>query len=84
MCPRVQFSITSLGRDDSEASGTEISEVFDERYEFVERIGKGATGVVYKAYDSVLRVHIAIKVLRPEYASNEEALERLRRAPNPI
>jgi len=52
---------------------------FAGRYQLLQRIGRGATGVVYKAYDTMLRSHLAIKVLKDEYASNEEALERLRR-----
>jgi hypothetical protein len=52
---------------------------FDGRYDLVQRIGTGAMGVVYKAYDSVMRDHIAIKILRPEYAGSHEALERFRK-----
>ncbi len=50
----------------------------DGRYELLQQIGSGATGVVYKAYDKLLQVKIAIKVLKAEYAANEEALERFR------
>lgn len=48
------------------------------RYELLELIGTGATGVVYKAYDKLLQVKIAVKVLKSAYARNEEALERFR------
>ncbi len=52
--------------------------VLDDRYELQRQLGIGATGVVYKAYDKLLSVQIAIKVLKAEYTANEEALERFR------
>ena len=48
------------------------------RYELQRQLGAGATGVVYKAWDKLLEVQIAIKVLKDDYAANEEALERFR------
>ncbi len=52
--------------------------VLDGRYELQQQLGLGATGVVYKAYDKLLSVQIAIKVLKSEYSANDEALERFR------
>ncbi len=52
--------------------------MLDDRYELQQELGTGATGVVYKAYDTLLGVKIAVKVLKDEYADNEEALERFR------
>ncbi len=52
--------------------------VLDGRYELQHELGAGATGVVYKAWDKLLEVQIAIKVLKDEYAANDEALERFR------
>ncbi len=52
--------------------------VLDGRYELQQQLGVGATGVVYKAYDKLLSVRIAIKVLKRDYSANEEALERFR------
>jgi hypothetical protein len=53
--------------------------LFDGRYELREQLGRGGTGVVYKAYDVLLKEQIAIKILKPEFASNADLLERLRR-----
>lgn len=50
----------------------------DSRYELLARAGEGATGVVYRAHDTLLHTEIAIKVLRPEYRAHEGALERFR------
>ncbi len=50
--------------------------VLDGRYELLRKVGEGATGVVYKARDQMLQTHIAIKLLRREYAGNRLILER--------
>ncbi|MEM7584341.1 MAG: serine/threonine-protein kinase [Acidobacteriota bacterium] len=50
----------------------------DNRFELQQQLGVGATGIVYRAYDRLLGVILAVKVLRDEYADNAEALERFR------
>ena len=52
---------------------------FGERYELLEFAGQGATGTVYRALDRVLQTEIALKILRSEYADNQDALERFRK-----
>ena len=47
-------------------------------YELVERIGEGGMGVVWRAEDRHGRA-LAVKVLRPHIAHDEQARERLRR-----
>ena len=61
-------------------AGTSSLALVGNRYELRERVGKGATGIVYRAEDETLRTDIAIKIFRKQYAGNEEALERERRA----
>ncbi len=51
---------------------------FAGRYDLLQRIGAGAMGVVYKAYDWIIKDLIAIKFLRPEYSEREDSLERFR------
>ncbi|HXV61241.1 MAG TPA: protein kinase, partial [Vicinamibacteria bacterium] len=53
--------------------------VVDGRYQLLQQVGAGAAGIVYKAYDQMLQVKIAIKMLRTEFASNEAVLERFRK-----
>lgn len=49
------------------------------RYELVERLGKGAMAEVYKAYQSSLERHVAIKILHGFLVEGEEFLQRFRR-----
>jgi tRNA A-37 threonylcarbamoyl transferase component Bud32 len=53
--------------------------VLDDRYELQREVGEGATGIVYEAWDRLLRTRIAVKLLRPEYAGNRAVLERFRK-----
>ncbi len=49
-----------------------------DRYQLLAQVGQGATGIVYKAYDKLLQVRIAVKLLRSEYTANDIILERFR------
>lgn len=53
--------------------------VVDNRYELVEPLGSGGMANVYLAHDEVLDRHVAIKVLRDQYADDEEFVGRFRR-----
>ncbi|MDX2035968.1 MAG: serine/threonine-protein kinase [Isosphaeraceae bacterium] len=49
------------------------------KYVVLDRIGSGAMGRVYKAYHSLMGRVVAVKVISPEYASNERAVARFQR-----
>ena len=48
------------------------------RYEILELLGEGGMGAVYKARDTELDRLVAIKVIRPELASNPQILQRFK------
>jgi len=53
-------------------------QTIDSRYTLHEEIGAGATGSVFKARDALLDTWVAVKLLKPEYTTNRNALERVR------
>ncbi|HVB26598.1 MAG TPA: protein kinase, partial [Mycobacteriales bacterium] len=50
-----------------------------DRYTLLGRIAVGGMGEVWRAQDTVLGRAVAVKVLKPEYASDAAFLERFRR-----
>jgi eukaryotic-like serine/threonine-protein kinase len=63
----------------SEAAGVLIGRVLDDRYEVVGTLGSGRMADVYLAEDRVLGRQVALKVLAPRFADDEQFLERFRR-----
>ncbi len=55
-----------------------IGKRLDGRYEIHEILGVGGMAVVYKAYDNLENRTVAIKILKEEYAKNEEFLRRFK------
>jgi len=49
-----------------------------ERYEIVDKIGKGGMGVVYRAVDTSLDREVAIKFLPDEWAADHERMQHFR------
>jgi predicted Ser/Thr protein kinase len=56
----------------------EIGTVLGGRYEILELLGQGGMGAVYKAADREVDRIVAVKVIRPEMASNPEILARFK------
>jgi eukaryotic-like serine/threonine-protein kinase len=52
--------------------------VIGNRYQIIQILGEGGMGAVYKAKDLELSRVIALKVIRPELASNPEILQRFK------
>lgn len=55
-----------------------IGKKLDGRYEITELIGVGGMAEVYKGIDVIDNKTVAIKILKKEYAENEEFLRRFR------
>jgi serine/threonine protein kinase len=49
---------------------------FADRYQIIEELGKGGMGSVYKVFDTSTKEKITLKLLKPEIAVDQEALER--------
>jgi serine/threonine-protein kinase len=49
---------------------------FNNRYKLDRKLGEGGMATVYSGTDTVLRRRVAIKVLRPQYAADEEFVRR--------
>src|SRR5271166_893677 len=56
----------------------QIGEVVGGRYEILQLLGEGGMGAVYKASDRALDRFVALKVIRPELASNSAILARFK------
>ncbi len=50
--------------------------VFAGRYQIIEVLGKGGMGKVYRAIDKKLNEEVALKLVKPEIASDKKTLER--------
>ena len=60
------------------ARGLTSGTTFATRYEVIEELGKGGMGKVYKALDKEINEEVAIKLLKPEIASDKTTVERFR------
>ena len=49
---------------------------FAGRYQIIEELGKGGMGKVYRVLDKKLNEEVALKLIKPEVASDRETLER--------
>ena len=49
---------------------------FAGRYQIIEELGKGGMGKVYKALDTKIKEKIALKLIKPEIASDKKTIER--------
>ena len=72
--------IAALSTKSLVTSGTELTtgSVFAGRYKIVEELGEGGMGKVYKVIDKQLNEEVALKLIRPEIASDKKTIKRFR------
>ncbi|MGM0472105.1 MAG: Stk1 family PASTA domain-containing Ser/Thr kinase [Bacillota bacterium] len=56
-----------------------IGECLNDRYEIEEKIGEGGMALVYQAKDKLLNRTVAVKVLRSQFATDKEFVDRFKR-----
>ncbi len=56
-----------------------IGKMLGNRYEILEKLGGGGMAIVYKGRDTFLNRYVTIKVLRPEFTSDEDFIKRFKR-----
>jgi tRNA A-37 threonylcarbamoyl transferase component Bud32 len=56
-----------------------VGELIADRYELEELVGTGGMSSVFRAHDRLLDRRVALKILHPHYADDEEYVERFRR-----
>jgi serine/threonine-protein kinase len=68
-----------MGHNTSEAMTTLVGMQLNGRYRLEAQIGSGGMSTVYRATDTVLERHVAIKLMHREFAEDSDQLERFRR-----
>jgi eukaryotic-like serine/threonine-protein kinase len=69
---------TAAGLLRSLAPSVSPGDILCGRFRIIREVAEGGMGHVYEAFDSELRVNVAVKTIRPEIASDPEALGRFR------
>jgi serine/threonine protein kinase/tetratricopeptide (TPR) repeat protein len=75
-----------LSAEEAQASQTKTLEtpveeltrgtLFAERYEIIEELGRGGMGKVYRVEDTSIKQEVALKLIKPEIASDKKTIER--------
>jgi serine/threonine protein kinase/Tfp pilus assembly protein PilF len=80
-CGTQLSSLKDIHPEVTETIHTPIKELttgstFAGRYQVIEELGHGGMGRVYKVFDTDIKEKVALKLLKPEIASDRETIER--------
>jgi serine/threonine protein kinase/tetratricopeptide (TPR) repeat protein len=80
-CATSLSSLKDFPFSQTESLHTPIKELatgttFAGRYQIIEELGKGGMGRVYKVFDTKIKEKIALKLIKPEIASDPETIKR--------
>jgi len=80
-CGTQLFSAKDVSVSYTETLQTPIKELttgstFAGRYQIIEELGKGGMGKVYKVFDTKIKEKVALKLIKPEVATDKETIER--------
>jgi eukaryotic-like serine/threonine-protein kinase len=70
-CAECRQTVTELVRTHAEPESAHVG-----RYRILRTIGVGASGVVYEAFDPVLKRNVALKLLHRAFSGGDERLQR--------
>jgi len=60
------------------ASPSPLGTIAD-RYQLLQRVGEGASAIVYRGFDRMLETVVAVKQFKPAYLGSRDGLDRLRK-----
>src|SRR5690349_16470888 len=69
---------TEVAREDAAPGGELIGRIIGDKYQLEHYVGSGSSGDVYSARHRVLEKVVALKILHPDMARNEEFVERFK------
>jgi len=65
--------------NDMDSSLHRKNEIIDDRYKIIDVLGEGGMAIVYKAHDLITDKDVAVKMMKPETATNKTNLSRFER-----
>jgi serine/threonine protein kinase len=71
-----EISISSTKTLETPKEELTTGSMFAGRYQIIEELGKGGMGKVYKVFDTKIKEKVALKLIKPEIASDKETIER--------
>jgi serine/threonine-protein kinase len=78
-CPRDGSPLAASTRRADDPTDPLLGRVLGGRYRLLERLGQGGMGTVYRATHTLMEKPVAVKILRPEMATDAEAIARFHR-----